>query len=377
MFEFLRSSRDTVDTVVSQTAAEPDLRREIMEPRPPSGRRMLAVHWLVLAAVGLVVLVLLDTLLAPLLFLRADGVVTRRSRPLVAAYPATVKALQVTEGTAVTAGQVIAELSSLQISQQLASLAADYVRETRRNSQLRMRAELVTALLDLETRRNAAPVTPAAQAEAAERAFRSALDDLRRRYAALGVGFDVHQSTAALVTASRDLAARLPEVEAALRRAKMALDELQAIYDGGRLRAPGDGVVGRLAVAQGSLVKRGQRLLHIYSGPAFVLAHVPLGGAATAAQGDAVFIRTAAGDSPGRIVELLPLTAELPRDLAENVATVSQAQVMRIAFGEGVVPPPLLTPVKLWSGSLLPESLSGQVERLWRAPIEAWRDLDD
>ena len=85
MFEFLRSSRDTVDTVVSQTAAEPDLRREIMEPRPTSGRRMLAVHWLVLAAVGLVVLVLLDTLLAPLLFLRADGVVTRRSRPLVAA----------------------------------------------------------------------------------------------------------------------------------------------------------------------------------------------------------------------------------------------------------------------------------------------------
>ncbi|MDP6621800.1 MAG: hypothetical protein QF754_05965 [Alphaproteobacteria bacterium] len=50
---------------------------------------------------------------------------------------------------------------------------------------------------------------------------------------------------------------------------------------------------------------------------------------------------------------------------------------MRIAFEEGVVPPPLLTPVKLWSGSLLPESLSGQVERLWRKPIEAWRDLGE
>ena len=73
----------------------------------------------------------------------------------------------------------------------------------------------------------------------------------------------------------------------------------------------------------------------------------------------------------------MTITAELPRDLAENVATVSQAQVMRIAFEEGVVPPPLLTPVKLWSGSLLPESLSGQVERLWRKPIEAWRDLGE
>jgi multidrug efflux pump subunit AcrA (membrane-fusion protein) len=377
MFDFLRSGRDSVEMVTSETPAEPDVRQEILNPRPPSGRRVLAVHWLVLAAVGLVVLVMLDALLAPLLFLRADGVVTRQSTPLVVAYPATLKVLHVVEGTKVMAGQEIAVLASQQISQQRATLAANYAGMTMRNSRLRMRAELVTALLELAAARSAAPVTPAAQAELAERAYRSGLDSLRRRYAALGVEVNVHQSETALVATSQDLAARLPEVEAALRRAKMALDELEAIYDGGRLRAPAAGVVGRLAVAPGSVVTRSQRILDIYSGAAFVLAHVPLGGAATAEEGDDVNIRTEAGDLPGRIVELLPLTAELPRDLAENVATVSQAQVMRIAFEEAVVPPPLLTPVKLWSGSLLPESLSGQVERLWRKPIEAWRDLGE
>ena len=115
MFDFLRSGRDSVEMVTSETPAEPDVRQEILNPRPPSGRRVLAVHWLVLAAVGLVVLVMLDALLAPLLFLRADGVVTRQSTPLVVAYPATLKVLHVVEGTKVMAGQEIAVLASQQI----------------------------------------------------------------------------------------------------------------------------------------------------------------------------------------------------------------------------------------------------------------------
>ena len=268
-------------------------------------------------------------------------------------------------------------LVSPPILEKRATLAADYAKLAEQNSQIRMQAEVVTALLELAAARGTALAASAAKAVAAERVYRSGLERLRHRYTALGVKVDVDQEEAALLASSQDLAARLPEVEAALRRSKVALDELSAIYGEGRIRAPRDGVAGRLAVAPGSVVTRGQRLLNIYSGPAFVLAHVPLGGAATAAEGDIVNIRSEASDLPGRILELLPLSAELPGDLAENVSTVSQAQVMRIAFAEGVTPPPLLTPVKLWSGSFLPESMSRQVEKLWRKPIEAWRDLGE
>jgi len=314
----------------------------------PRSRRQTVIRSVYLAAVVALAVWLADFFFGGLLYFRSEGMVLAEPAIVAAEFSATVRDLRVREGEKVKAGQIAAIVSSHQVDETIARLSAQSATRTARLNDLRLRSQTVEATIGTpESRRSAAVDARSGTDTPAKAESLTPLDETT------GTGSSVSSRPDADVLQSekRVLDSEIDTLNAALAQADSAVGGLRRLYDQGQMRVPIDGIVSRVLVEKGSVIRAGEPLIEVHGHDRFVLAYVPTGALYEVAVGDQVQITNGLRMAMGTVARVEPLAAPLPRELQRVFTPVERQQVIRIAFQPGEAPPPLFTKVQVRSAS--------------------------
>lgn len=329
----------------------------------PRSRRLALIRWLYIAAVLGLAAWIGNIFLGDRLYLRSEGLVLGETAVVAAEFPVTVQDILVREGETVKAGKIAAIVSSQSVAETIVRFSSEIAARTVRRSELRIRAGVIDAMLPLaENRQRVASDT--------HRVLETAL--LRRdlilnqRVAALDNEYHGVQDYEALKSEKRSIESELGPLAVALSEAQTAIDDLRRIYDDGRLTILIDGVVTRIAVSKGSVVRSGEPIMEVSGNKRFVLAYVPTGSLYEVSEGDEVMVRTGLQVTHGTITRVEPFAAVLPREFQRAFTPVERQQVIRVEFAPGEQPPPLFAKVQVSRAPGLPNWLT-EIARKWRS----------
>jgi multidrug resistance efflux pump len=315
-------------------------------PNDVRRRRLAVIRIVYLAAVLLLVLWLGDVFLGSFFYLRSQGRVIGEPSVVAVEFPATVRDIPVHEGDRVTAGQIVAVISSQSVTESLARLTAEQADRTLRLGDTRVRSTTVNAVISLaQTRQNVASDTR----RKLESLLPTGFLPFDHRAAALETEFRSREDLARLTAERSALAAQIDELSHAVTEAGAAIEQLRHLYNDGVLRAPISGIVARRLAENGAVLTPGQPLLELYNNARFILAFLPTGGLFPVSPGERVVIEAGLQRFTGAIARIEPVAAALPAEFQRAFTPVEREQVIRIEFDPGQTPPPLFTKVSVRS----------------------------
>jgi multidrug resistance efflux pump len=326
----------------------------------PRSNRLVLIRWLYFSGLVVLALWLGNMLFGDRLYLSSEGLVLGEPAVVAAEFPVTVRDILVREGESVQAGQVVAIVSSQAVAETIASLSASVAGHMTRESELRIRSDVVEAMIPFAEKRQ----------EIASGARKELESLLERRYLALNQHttaieneYRGVQDLQVLKSEKRSIESEVKTLGAALAEEKAAVTDLRGIYDKGRLKSPIDGVVTRLIAYKGAVVRAGEPLMELSSSHKYVLAYLPTGALFNVKVGDEVAIKTGLQSKRGVITRVEPFAAALPREFQRAFVPVERQQVLRIEFLADESPPPLFSKVQVTSGALLPRELSAVADK--------------
>ena len=341
------------------------LKRRILlvaQPSEPRSQRLRLIRWIYLAGVLALAAWLGNFLFGDRLFLRSEGLVLGDPAIIAAEFPVTVRDILVREGQGVEAGKVAAIVSSQAVAETIARLSTDIAARVIRQGELRIRSQVVDAMIPLaENRQQIARDTRKELETLLERRYLG----LNQRTTALDNEYHGVQDFEALKSEKRIVESELRTLDTALAEARSAIADLRRIYDDGRLTAPIDGVVTRVAANKGSVVRSGEPLIELSGNQRFVLAYVPTGSLYEVNEGDEVRVKTGLQAKRGIITRVEPFAAALPREFQRAFMPVERQQVIRIEFLPGELPPPLFAKVWVSRWAIVPRWVEYIAEK-WR-----------
>lgn len=319
---------------ISPAARIDTLKSEQRLRRPGRAGRMIYIGLLVVFFVYV-----FDLVFGSLFYLSANGMLMRDSSLLAPDYTGTVEEIVQAEGDSVEAGTLLLRLASLDVTAQIAAGTIDLGR-------------LQSELMDLKERRDTVQ-TLIPEAEARRAMLQGALDDIARlRDEGLASIMREGDAVNDFYVADRDLALlrqelvqldrEIPEAEAFVAEAGAALDDLRAMYDGGRIVAPLDGTIGELAVNVGEVVDRGSTVLRVFHGTPYVIAFVPPGRLFDVSPGQNVMVRAGFLHVDGHIETVYPIAPALPPEFSLAFDSTQRQQLIKIALD---APPPDAMPL--------------------------------
>lgn len=328
-------------------------------PAEPRTRRLAVIRWVYLGSILFLAAWLANFFFGDMFYLRSEGLVVGQPSVVAAEFPVTVRDLLVREGEQVQAGQVAAVVTSQEVLETIARLSADIAGRQVRLGELRIRDQTVDAMLALAENRDKVAVS-------ARKEFESLLQQgylsLDKRTAAVESEFRSRQDLETMKADRRTVEGEIKILGTVVVGAESALHDLRRNYDEGRLRVSIDGIVSRLSVNKGAVVRAGEPLIEVYGSPHYVLAYLPTGGLYTVVAGDAVEISTGLHTMRGTIARVEPFAAALPREFQRSFIPVERQQVIRVEFAPDAELPPLFSKVQLRSADLAPHWIAG----LWR-----------
>jgi multidrug resistance efflux pump len=324
---------------------------EGVPPNEPRPRRQLVIRVVYLACVVGLAVWLTDLLFGSYLYLRSEGLVLGTPAVVASENPITVRELDVREGAHVAKGQVVAIASSQAVAESMARLIGEQADRDLRMGDLQIRAQTINAVIGLARTRQTVNSDVRRKLETLLPTGFVALD---RHAAAVDSDFRSSEDLEQLQAEQRALTGQIEMLNGAQQEARAALDDLRLQYDGGRLRSPIDGIVGRRDADRGAVLRAGDPLLELYGDERFVLAYVPTGRLFHMRVGEAVSISTGVRDFAGKIVRIEPIAAALPREFQRAFTPVDREQVIRVEFDPDETPPPLFTKVELHAAFAVP-----------------------
>ncbi len=325
-------------------------------------RRLGLIRWLYLGSIIVLIIWLFDLFFGGLFYLRSDGLVVGQPGAIAAEYPITVRELAVREGDVVKAGQVAAIGSSQNVAETIARLTSELAVRQGRLSELRVRSHVVNALMPLAE--NRLKVATHAREEM-HRLLDSGLTALNQRTAAVELEYRAKTDLATLSAEKKVLDKEISSLTVALGEATKALTDLRRLYDGGRLRVPLDGVIGRRLASTGSVMRAGEPLFEVYGNNLYILAYLPSGTLYTVKPGDPVRISTGLDTYRGTVKSIEPYAAALPHEFQRAFRPVERQQLMRVEFDRGTTPPPVFTKVWLTSTRLAARWFDAFLRKVW------------
>jgi multidrug resistance efflux pump len=300
-------------------------------PNQVRGRRSRFGRLLYIALLFSFFLWLTDSFIGPLLRLEADGLVVAEHICVSVPFAAQVEEVKVRPGAEVKQGDVLARVSSVDLSVSIATLTARI-------------AELQTKRADIQDRvRVASAVLPIARERAAEadRALGRMRDirgggniSLATWAQALSERFTAHERAAQLQAEAYSAEASLAAVSAAVADATRALSQLGDAYGSGTVTAPTDGIVGLAIARPGEVLTIGQPLMALYKPQHHVLAYLETGTLYSVSAGDQVQINDGFVRTTGRVAEVLPVADQLPEEFRKVFQPRGRSQVARIALSD-------------------------------------------
>jgi multidrug resistance efflux pump len=108
-------------------------------------------------------------------------------------------------------------------------------------------------------------------------------------------------------------------MSSASQEADCALKELVALYDDGNLRSMIEGVVGKVLVSPGSVVRPGEPMIKIVGKHRFVVAWFPLSRLYRLQVGDAVTVSTGGASLPDKIAKVSVIADAPPKEIPEGI----------------------------------------------------------
>jgi multidrug resistance efflux pump len=333
------------------------LRARALPELPPNEvrpRRQVVIRYVYFSTVFLLIAWLGHTFLGGFFYLRSEGQVLGEQTVVAVEYPATVRRVHFDVGQRVSAGEAVAVVSSQQVTESVARLSSEQADRALRLGEMRIRHETVAALLGLaQTRETVASDTR----RRLETLLQSGYLPLDRRAAALESEYRSRQDLAQLNAEQGAMAMQVAGLVQAAGAADDAIAKLRQLYDGGAIRSPIDGIVGRRLAEDGTVLNPGQPLLALYKDARFIQAFLPTGGLFSVSVGDRVVASTGMQSFTGTITRIDPVAEVLPGEFQRAFAPVDRQQLLRVAFDPGQTPPPLFTKVKIRSAFTWPRFL--------------------
>lgn len=287
---------------------------------------------------------MIDLTAGKLLYLKAEGMVTRDSAEIASEYTARIVALDAMEGDAVPRGKIIARVTSQQMADSIARMTTELVRHQVALSEMKLRRGRIDAMLPDARRR--ATVSEEEWAKV-ERLKEAGMITLMQRARVVHDAYDSVSDLRQLELESKVIASQVPELERSVERAQTSLDDLRRSYGGGLLAAPVEGTASEVRVQLGSVVRPGEPFMRIYHGESYVLAYVPTGTLYDVEPGDTVQIRTGFQVLTGKVETLLPVASQLPQEFQKAFQTAQREQLVRIRLDPDQNVPPLFTTVEV------------------------------
>ena len=321
-------------------------------------------RWVYLALLAGLVLWLADLTIGRLVFFHAEGFVMRTRQEAAAPFTAKVASLHVSEGQAVDAGALLARLESPELARDLARLAIRIAELEAELTQVETRAVVLEEVLPFARKR--ADRAGAAIAELETDAGRKLVTSERLSSAAREE-FQSQEELSRLGAEHASLKARLAQLGQALDQARGAYEAMRDQYADGRVEAPIAGTVATIPVSAGSVVRAGEPIVRILSGPSHVIAYTRPGAVFQVRAGQPVILRYGARTLDGVVEEMLPISAELPAEFQRAFRPRERAQMLRIGLPGEVPAPPLLTKVEVSSTAAPGAALVHAVTRYARA----------
>jgi len=299
------------------------------EKRVMRGKTGRTIYLVLLGIFGLAVA---NYLLGDYVLLNADGLVLRDQNVIATPYVARVESVDVTEGQAVNAGDILLKLQSTEILERLADLSTKRAELMAKATDFKVRAESVTQLLPLAERRTAEAINTIKQFDtlAAARLVTSS-----RYQEALRVNYEASKDQVSLLTQSRVLKEELSSLDEALDDAHDAASKLTALYADGVMLSPVDGAIGASVPSVGNVYRPGDPILSVYSGEPYVLVYLPRRYLFPISVGMSLRLTDGRDATDGVITEILPVTDTLPKEFQNTFKPSDRNQLAKIKIGEG------------------------------------------
>ncbi len=323
-------------------------------------------RWVYLAVVLGLLLWVFDSFFGNYIYLRAEGLVLRERVVLATQYPAAVVELRIREGWDVKEGELLARLRSQNVEESLAKLHAQLAAVITRATELSIRDKVNEALYPLAQHRYAIARTARINSEglvahgllAANRRSELVKDEV------------AGAESQAQLAAERDVIGReAADVKAAVDATQGAIRRLNELYGDGVVNSPVSGIVGSLAVSEGSVAREAEPLMEIFTGPPFVLAYVPEGALYDVQKGDRIRIGIGFGNYYGYVGHTYDMAGQLPKEFQQTFQPVRRERLIRVEFDPDQRDlPPLFAKTKLSATGWPPDWL----RRLISSYLPVW-----
>jgi multidrug resistance efflux pump len=325
-------------------------RREQPEalPNEVRPRRQAAIRCIYLASIGLLALWLADMFFGGFFYLRSEGQVLAEPEVVAVEFPVTVQAVTVREGDRVTAGEIVAVVTSQNVTESLASLSVALADQAIRLAELQIRNATVNAVIALARTRQSVAIDTRRKYESL---LTTGFLPLDKRSVAVDNEFRSKEDLARLTAEQSVLTRQMADLTQSVAQANDAVVRLRSLFGGGVVRAPIDGIVGRRMVDNGAVLLPGQPLLVLYQDARFIAAYLPTGGLFSVVPGDRVVASTGLQSFTGAVTRIEPVAAVPPGEFRGAFAPTDRRQLFRIAFDPGQPAPPLFTKVRVRSAS--------------------------
>ena len=281
---------------------------------------------------GLLVLLafaVLNFLFGDYLIMSADGLVVRDRNSIEATFLARVESVDVKEGQTVRRGEPLFRMQSSRMLERLADLSARRADLAVKATDFQIRAETVTNLLPLATRRESETLKVL---KTFEELTKSRLVTSVRYDEALQARYQARESLVRLQAQEKALNQEISTLVAAIQDAAKALGDLREHYGGGVLRSPVDGSIGASVPFAGDVYQPGETILAVYSGKPYVLAYLPRRYLFSIHQGMEVRVKSGQTSANGVVTNILPVTDTLPNEFQKSFRPQDRNQLARIKF---------------------------------------------
>ena len=271
-------------------------------------------------------------LLGPLVFLEADGLVTKERTTVAPDFNARILKVYVRPGDMVRVGDPLITLSSSETLDRIADLTSKLGAIASREAQLAGRFKQAASLLPVaEDRKRRAQANyrvlqdlakrqltvPARVLEATRELFESEREEAQLR----GEGGTVEQELSVTSSTRKDLG--------------RAIEDLRNSYNNGVILATASGQIGPKVVNPGTILKLGETALDIYSGESYVVAYLPSGRIYSVEGGDSVVVTDGTLRASGRILRIEAMSDVLPPEFQNVFSSRERQQIARVELESG------------------------------------------
>lgn len=284
-------------------------------------------RYIYLAFLAVFALGVLNYLFGDVLILRGDGLVLKDENVVATTYIARVVRVDVQQGQLVKEGTPLLQLQSLEIIERLADLSTKRAELVAKATDFKIRSQNVIALLPLAERRETESGRVIKQFES------MAKDGFVRSvpYAdALSANYSASKDRVTLSSEGQVLGGEMSAFERALSDAEAALRDLKQHYGDGVVTSPVSGSVGAVVPFLGNVYRPGEPLMSIYSGDPYVLLYLPRRYLFSIDIGLRVSVTDGQRTAMGTVVQILPVTATLPREFQNTFQPTDRNQLAKI-----------------------------------------------